>query len=81
MSRSDRPTLSELYAESLCPDCGKLTEYDPCAGDPHASEGFDRCDCEESAVSVAVEGIYSPLRDVREPIADSERFLPVKESA
>lgn len=75
------PRDSRLDDLETCPDCGKLTEYDPCAGDPHASEGFDRCDCEEAAVSVAQEGIYSPLRDTREPIADSERFLPVKESA
>lgn len=46
---------SRLDDLETCPDCGKLTEYDPCSGEPHASEGFDRCDCEEAAVSVAQE--------------------------
>lgn len=69
------PRDSRLDDLETCPDCGKLTEYDPCAGDPHASEGFDRCDCEEAAVSVAQEGIYSPLRDTREIRGEDEAFL------
>ena len=31
---------SRLDDLETCPDCGKLTEYDPCSGEPHASEGF-----------------------------------------
>jgi hypothetical protein len=73
----ERPSLSELT--DRCPDCGGSLEPDLL--DMGHDADFDRCDCEEAAVSVAVEGIYSPLRDTREPIADSERFLPVKESA
>lgn len=37
------PRDSRLDDLETCPDCGKLTEYDPCSGEPHASEGFDRC--------------------------------------
>lgn len=47
-----------------CPDCGGYTEpdlLDLC----HDADFSDRCDCEEAAASVAVEGTYSPLRDTR----------------
>lgn len=71
-----RPTLAEL---THCHDCGGRLEPDLL--DMGHDADFDRCDCEEAAVSVAVEGVYSPRRDVRDQLGDDERFLPVKESA
>jgi hypothetical protein len=58
----------------------ELHDYCPCCGEPLDEIG----DCllmDCANYLCATERVYSPLRDVREPVADSERFLPVKESA
>lgn len=66
--------------ETCCLDCGLPTEPDML--DMGHDAGFgERCDCEEAVLSVAVEGIYSPVRDTREHRGDDERFVPEKESA
>lgn len=77
MSRADfKPTLSELYAESLCPDCGEQLDW--------AREECVTLSC-PSYLSVTnsleAESVYSPLRDTREIRGGDETFLPVKESA
>lgn len=72
----DRPTRAELAAENCCPDCGEQLDW--------AREECVTIGCPSYlsvTSSLEAESVYSPLRDVREPIADSERFLPVKESA
>lgn len=58
---------------ATCPDCGGYTEPDLL--DMGHDADFDRCDCEEAAVSVAQEGIYSPLRDTREIRGEDEAFV------
>lgn len=68
MRDSWRPVPIELH--DYCPHCGEpLDEQGDCLV----------MDCDNYLC--ATERVLSPLRDTREPIADSERFLPVKESA
>lgn len=70
MNCDDRPTLAELYAESLCPDCGEQLDW--------AREECATLSCPrylEVTSGLEAESVYSPLRDVREVRGEDEAFV------
>jgi hypothetical protein len=54
----------EPEGRPVCSDCGGYTEPD--LSDMGHDFDFDRCTCDEAARSVAVEGLFSPIKDVRD---------------
>jgi hypothetical protein len=65
--------------DPFCHDCGGLITSELLA-EPRHDDGFgvELCDCVEAALSVAVEGLYSPVRDTRDLgyVGDDENADP-----
>lgn len=73
--RTDRPTRAELSAENCCPQCGEKLDW--------AREECVTLSCPaylSVTNSLEREHVLAHARDVREHLAEDERFLPVKEA-